>query len=680
MSLMSSPQQGLSLQAEVFQYFRDHPKVLKMSKRGCNTMLYNAFGAVLDSERKKLRIYKQRFLAHQEKVIEAERRQNVILSKLDEKYVTHDIDDVLKRKNKSKYDLIAVLPKAKWQSFKEFVGYVDADGVEYRGEAIPEPEDQDTGEYKGILWYQEEGFHIIEDHDNILILWPRGHGKTWLLAWWIEWNMKHSRFKCMYLSITDVINDVADWVFEWADANKVLAEGSNIERRMRPNTPKKFKLVNESVFRIFYVKDRNIRGKHDYTIIMDDIIEEGSERQPTYQADLKRRWNATISKVRRDKLVIVNTRVYEGDFIEEMISMFQKKHDIMLKRRPEMVDKWSLYTDIKTPYRWAKEGDLADTDGFLLGEDGRRVLIAPELYTHEHFEAMEAEDYGSFMSEMMQNPTSIEGGMVTPDDILYVKRPHFSEGVQMVGVGVDLSWSESEHSDMCAIVSCVSATEVLDKKAYKRFTFVRSDVDAQMPMFDKALPNGRVIDGIFTIIGKHAAELLHLYPRMPLIIAIERNAGGMIIINVAIREKFWWLKYVIADHNVAIKWSKEGKSNVPLGITHKTAKIPRVFGELQRSIKIHETRFDWILEATMFMAQVLAFPKGKYDDGPDAGGMAKDELNRRWHVHVVRKKQQGFMEKIRERNIKKRFKQSGEPWLAVQEAAFKKQQRERKTI
>lgn len=645
--------QELSLQARVFQYFRDHPS--EAFSRD-NTLLYAAFHEGDPKRQKILRTYKQRYVED-------------VLDYWGKKGSGH-----FKNKKKKKTKEFIILPKKEWQEFKEFVGFVDEEGNIHEGEAIPEPIDVDTGDFIGILRYQLEGFDIIEYNDNILILWPRGHGKTWLLAWYIEWNMKHSVYKAMYLSITDVINDVADWVYEWAFSHDLLAEGENVDKTIRRSSPKNFRLTNGSKFKIFSIMEKKVRGKHDYTIFMDDIIEEGSLTHPSYQRMLERRWNSTISKMRRNKLVIVNTRVYEGDFIEYLMKQFDTKQKIMDKKKPEERSKWELYKDIRTPFIEAKPGEPCDEQGFLLNDEGERVLLAPELYDLEYFEAMEAEDFESFMAEMMQDPTSIQGGMLSPDDIIYRKRPLFDENVKMVGIGVDLSWAdESDTADMSAVVSMAMHGELVNKKLEKRFTVLKEDVEL-LPLYDT--PEQK---GIFSVIDEHARFLVKYYPNIPLIIAIERNSGGMVIIKVAQRERFWWVRRCVSDKAVAIKWEKDGSVNVPLGITHKKNKIVRIFGGLQHSIKTGETQFDWSCEATVYMAQLLSFPKGKHDDGPDATEMIKDELNRRWsHTSERTPRENPALVHVKESAAKK-FEQMKEPWKEIQRNAARKNERLNRT-
>lgn len=142
--------------------------------------------------------------------------------------------------------------------------------------------------------------------------------------------------------------------------------------------------------------------------------------------------------------------------------------------------------------------------------------------------------------------------------------------------------------------------------------------------------------------------------------------------KVAQRERFWWLKYCISDKFEAVKWTREGNTNVKLGITHKKNKIVRIFGELRHSIQTHETRFDWICEASVFMAQLLAFPKGKHDDGPDACGMIKDELHRRWSPVRRERRKEAPMAKVKRLQAEKQFKESKEPWTVIQKSAQQK--------
>jgi len=117
-------------------------------------------------------------------------------------------------------------------------------------------------------------------------------------------------------------------------------------------------------------------------------------------------------------------------------------------------------------------------------------------------------------------------------------------------------------------------------------------------------------------------------------VAIERNNGGISIIEQALREVdiFTFADYICEDSSPAYRRKRKKSPNTPirLGITHLKEKVARVFGELQHSIKSHQTVFLQSLFGGTFVEEVVTFPKARYDDGADAGGMIKDELNRRY--------------------------------------------------
>ncbi len=497
---------------------------------------------------------------------------------------------------KKKYDFV-IIPKKNWQPFREFVGYIDEAGTIHKGEAVPEPIDQDTGEYKGILWYQEEGFQIIELNENILILWPRGHGKTWLLAWYIEWNMKHSAYKCMYLSITDVINDVADWVFLWAWDNNLLAEGDLVEKAIRRNTPKTFNLVNGSKFKIYSVMDKAIRGKHDYVIFMDDVIEEGSETHPSRQRELERRWDSTLSKIRRSKLVIVNTRVYEGDFIQYLVDQFDRKHEIMKTRRPEKAHLWSLTIDVRTPYL----------------DEEQTKLLAPELYTLEHFEAMKAENIRTFYSEMMQDPRPQIGGMWEESDIHYVNSWIDFRYYDRCAIAVDFAWSEKETSNYTAIITLLRVeASLIGQLGYKYL--VIWEIIARMPVRTVLDHNtNEEKEGILESIQRTFELAQAYFPEhmVSILVPVEMNSGGKIIVDQARREMdiFTFAEYIVE-------------------VNHRKDKVKRIEAESEQPVKNGTMSFLKGLKDGLLIDQMLVFPKGKFDDGPDAMSMGKNELTK----------------------------------------------------
>ena len=206
----------------------------------------------------------------------------------------------------------------------------------------------------------------------------------------------------------------------------------------------------------------------------------------------------------------------------------------------------------------------------------------------------------------------------------------------MGGIGGDIAWTEGETSDNTGIVSCVmnsvkSRKEIVDRQ----FTFIKADV-SRMPMRNRYNKESKEIEkyGILEVIQMHFVMLQGQYPGIHVIVAIERNNGGIAIIEQALREVdiFTFADYIAEDSSPGYRRKRRKNPNTPirLGITHLKEKVARIFGELQHSIKSHQTVFLQSLFGSAFVEEVVTFPKARYNDGVDAGGMIKDELNRRY--------------------------------------------------
>ena len=489
------------------------------------------------------------------------------------------------------------------------------------GQAHPPPIDE-KGHELGILPHEVQGFIKLRKYlkKGIMFKWPRGFGKTYLATWFMEWTMLCFGYPWLYLSETAILNDVAYWIWQWAKTQNLIINAAKGDKQ---NTYTQFELTTGGVLRIFKYMDEATTGQHGWYIALDDFIKKGWSDRPSDNERAKRQWNYAHGYIRRKGLMIFGTCKFDGDPLEHMENVVK-----------------GIHLDLHTPY--IMDGEFPEWE-ITYDDEDKEVLWVPELYTHAELEAKrvsiaeEADEDPiiAWNAEMMQDTRPSAGGLCSPEDIHYTKRPMFYENVQMCCISVDLAWEdEKSTSDMCAVNSTIMHAVEIEKVWYKRFTVVRSDI-YRMPLYDTER-DGKMVKGVFTIIEEHWAWLRLNYPGIPLIIAIERNSGGIVIIKVAQRERFKWLWNCIPDRKVAVKFMKDGTTNLPIGITHKKNKVSRVYGELHNSIRSvdehrgHEVQFEWALEGSTLIAQLLGFPKLRHDDGPDSLGMGKDELNARW--------------------------------------------------
>jgi len=712
------PSKRKSLRSLVFEWCQEHPYTSNLkSIQEYNALMYEAFGLVVvrdgvmsDAEIEK-RLKKQKILLEYRKQYEFElhngkldrgrnsRNQGNNKSRNTKNNKTGDLgkwseiapcshcpgyyaNELMKFVGFRGYLSDYQHPKDRRNARKRQFATIDMHGEAHLGEAYPPPivpvsnanranlmrltgktaEELGSNYFIGILRYEVEimtlKFTLRQmGYENIMVLMPRGFGKTYMNAWDDETEMKWFEQNVMMLSVTNAKLKVGNWIYLWALRNKYL---KNPEKFARKSTYQHFELTNDTRMDIYDFMSEDLVGEHDFKLKLDDIVKKKWRHKPTENEKAIEHWQSNINFIIRTGLDIYGTRKFEGDPLEHIM---EKIDDLILIKQSPFISCPHGNANLHGTY-----------DPCPICRDA--ALLAPEIHSFDELMDKMEEDYESWMAEMMQFPSSIIGGMVEDEDIKYVRTPRFDEGVQMCGVGVDLSWEdESETADMCAIISCVMhGKEKKDKRYVKRFTFSKADVD-RFPIFDevkKRHKRERVIKGVFTLIGEHVKFFEHNYPGIPIIIAIERNSGGSIIIKTAQREGYFWVKYLCSDKALAVKWSKEGKANVKLGITHTKGKVARVFGELQHSIKSHESRFDWSLESSIFMAQTLAFPKGKHDDGPDAGGMIKDELFRRWKPKRKKLIRKSASEKLKEKRIRESFLDAGEPWRVIQRKAASK--------
>lgn len=597
--------------------------------------------------------------------------------------------------------------------FIKFVGYIghedkedyailDQKGTIHEGEALPEPIDEITDKYYGITDYQADSIFTYRDSENLLNIWSRGFGKTWKTSWLIEFTMKYEADKFLYFSLTDVAYMVGDWVYLWADRNQaiVVSQTVKIHGRLsgRKATYQKFGLINGARFEIHGIRTTSTLGFHGWIIIFDDIIDIEHKRLTHLQKVLERKWNSQYSKIRRKKLVIDNTRKFAGDFFDFIISQFEKKGKRYSTREGKQLKKYLLTVDHKTPYRELYyKGDIPGYRVFTKRVEKKEIVFDPSKllapwYTEEDFEAMKLEDIESFYAEIIGIPMEIEGGMINPGDILYAKRPHFSEGVQMGGTGVDSASTESETNDYCAIVSCVSHGEdnKETKELDKRFTVYKSDVERILARnFTPLSKNSpydwiseerkRIKRGLIEMVQVHCEYFKLQYPGKQYIVAMERNNAGIAFMEQALRmyrnkekveiqKNIWvvldWPKFLCPDPHQAVRNKRFGKQNIRLGITHIQEKVTRIYAGLKYSIERHETRFTFNLEDTLLMSQLKSYPGGKFDDGPDATEMIKDELNKRWHRRLPSKKpREVLIEERKGLKAVEAHRLAGMPWL-----------------
>lgn len=574
--------------------------------------------------------------------------------------------------------------------------HLDMKGAEHRGEAFPPPivlvtkKNRDnlkriTGKteeelkhryFIGILRYELELMVLTRflswmGYTDFLRLLPRGHGKTFMNSWDDQIDLKWFQQNIMMLSETSARFKVGNWIYLWSHYNGYLM---NPEAYARKNTYQHFELLNGTRMDIYKYMEENLVGEHNYILVMDDVVKKKWKSRPTDCERAKEQWNSNISLVIHPIMRADGTRKFEGDPLQHFMETIEEL--VIIKMSPFV----ECPHDNRNPDGTFDPCPICKND----------CLLAPEIHSYEDLMAKKEEDYDAWNSEMMQNPHALEGGMVSPEDIHYVRRPHWTEGILMGGTGVDCADTTELTNDFTGIISCLLQQEQHeDETWHRKFIFYYSDVARRLArnsvVLEKKKPydwiddqGRRIVRGIIETVQLHFEVHKRFYINIPWGCAWERNKAGIAIMEQALRAyrnkdvveikkgvfvKLTFPAFLFPDPLQAAKRPKKSKTNVRLGITHVKEKETRITSELQYSIVEGQACFTVDQQDTIFMQQVLKYPKG-HDDGPDAGGMIKDELNRRYVPKDLPKMPREALkiEKL-EQEAMRSHQQAGMPWL-----------------
>ncbi len=558
-----------------------------------------------------------------QKVAEAKRKQKEAQTK---------VDNILKLK------WLELSPEKLVIKFRDFVGYVNKKGEVIEGQAFPPPIDE-KGQYLGILKHELDAFIIIWIYiqTGILIKWPRGFGKTFVATWFMQFTMYYFGWPWMYLSVTEVLSDVAFWTYQWAARNRLII--STIKGG-RQNTYKGFELSTGAKMRIFNFMGEEMVGQHGYYLMLDDISKRKWHDKPSENLKARRQWNHSVNYIRRKGLCIVGTGKYEGDILEYIEAAIP-----------------DIYIEVKTPY--VMKGTFPDWEP-IRDKNGREILWVPELYEYEELEVkkMTATEDGTdpliaWMAEMMQDTRPLVGGSWQEEDLVYIMR-YDSWDYEAAVISVDPAFTISNYSDQTGITVILMHNE-LDEFKNRNFLCIRAvGIKVKVQDWEEVWHNRVNMDhsyvfykkgekwvrhnGMLTIIEEFFQFVKLQIPGLrTIVVAIETNSGGDVIVQQLEYESD---KYEFAGHVAEVKHTNMDKRD-------------RIDKELFSPIKLGNMKFLQILKGSDLEYQILMFPNANKIDILDSLGMGKDELNKLKRISSANERRRSMLEDAERRRTQK---------------------------
>lgn len=422
--------------------------------------------------------------------------------------------------------------------------------------------------------WQFELFKHLEENDMSLVVVARDHGKSILLMMYIQYLIDVKKMDVLLLGWTDRIRQLATFIYTYFLRNDLITREAIVK-----NTANHFTTKDLVRFDCYGLKEKAILGMHPdiyasksgLCLVIDDPIDESFEMYRSKERDLENRWASTIANINPNKLIICGTRKFEGDFLHYIQKNYKEKIAVFFR----------------TPY---------NADG---------TLLCPERWTFDKL-AQKRTEIGEyrFCSEYMGDPQPITGGVWVAKDIDWASELKKYSEYEAVIISVDPAWTTNEDSANTSIEIIFKGREKEKKREYVVF----HDISGKFT-FDDIL---RRIETNFT-------DIRDSFKGVRIIVAIEKNGGGQLLIDIANSRNMEFSPYI-------------------LEVRHTRAKKERIMA-LEMPIKNGTIRFMESLKESELIWEILTFPKCKKFDALDALSMGFIELEkmRKRVFHIYRK-------------------------------------------
>lgn len=429
--------------------------------------------------------------------------------------------------------------------------------------------------YTSLYAWQYELFKHLEENEMSLIIVARDHGKSVLLTNYMQYLLDVKKMDVMLLGWTDRIRRLAEFNYSYFLRNDLITRDAIVK-----NTSNHFTTKDGVRFDCYGLKDKAILGMHPdiygskggLCLIIDDPIDESFEMYRSKERDLENRWESTIANINPNKTIICGTRKFEKDFLDYIQKRYKNKIAVFFR----------------TPY---------NADG---------TLLCPERWTFEKLATKRAEigEY-RFSSEYLGDPQPLTGGVWIAKDIEYASKLAKYSEYDAVIIAIDPAFTTKADSDNTSIEIIFKGKEREKKREY----IVFHDISGKF-----------TFDGILSRIETNFRDIQEQFRGVRIVVAIEDNGGGKMLIEQAQARNYDFAPYILAVH-------------------HSRAKEERIM-ILEVPIKNGTIKFLEDLEESELIYEILTFPKCKRFDALDALSMGFTELEkmRRRVFNIYRKK------------------------------------------
>jgi hypothetical protein len=301
--------------------------------------------------------------------------------------------------------------------------------------------------------------------DNQLVLLPRDHQKSALVAYRVAWWItKHPETTVLYVSATadlaekqlKFIKDVLTsdrYRFYWPEmvnAGENFRERWSAEEVSVDHPKRKAEGVRDPTIKAVGLT-ANTTGLHCNVAVLDDVVVPGNAYTEIGREQVKGFYSQLSSiETTQAKEWVVGTRYHPNDLYKELIDMKESFYDEVNDEDVEqqVYEVFERQVEINGEFLWPKQ---RRADGKLFGFDERELARKKAKYL----------DVTQFYAQYYNNPNNSENALIDSSKFQYYSREnltflsgswYLSNEPLTVYAAIDFAYSITAKSDYCAIV------------------------------------------------------------------------------------------------------------------------------------------------------------------------------------------------------------------------------------
>jgi hypothetical protein len=474
--------------------------------------------------------------------------------------------------------------------------------------------------YDGAFRWQIDWHKTVWPYPISLTKVPRDHGKSVDLGNTSQWSMSIEDYDVLYLGWTSRRKQIANDVYQFFFQRKEVVVD-------KASSTFHFKTIYNNKFDTYSVKSKEILGMHevgtlnrkitdenryleDYVrdsdkkllLIIDDPIDNTFRKERHKEIALEEFYRSTILNINPDKLMVVGTHKFDGDFLH-FIEEIHKDEIIVYKKTPFLEKTDPRYgkepdnpMNLLCPERWIVEGHPLYLKYLKLKRDKRKGIIITDPDDLKVIKlknlTQKRKQAGEYWwhSEYMQNPHPITGEVWK--NVSYTLAFPGTAFFDFIIISIDRATTTNETSDETGITvmfrECEELYDEVMEQTYHNY-LVMADFTQKIDVFD-----------LIPFISKLYKEYMFVYQRTMVIkVVVEKQGGGDDFIALSERQGQRYAHCMIPVHNTRNK-------------------ITRIKDILYRPISNAQITFDANLNNSKLVNQIEAFPHSAYIDALDS--------------------------------------------------------------